>query len=84
MANPTTPVRVRATSLTVMKRVRKAVWKEKDIDQEFARDEAGNLILGNDDLPIRRKLRWRLHCEMLPKEGMMIFSVSPKLTEDDI
>jgi hypothetical protein len=49
MENPTQRVRIRVGNITLLKRVRKAVWKEKDLDKQNCKKYRLNIEFVKDE-----------------------------------
>lgn len=65
-------IRIQVHKLALMKRVRKAVWKEKDLCER--KDIDGKLF----------KHKFRLACEIDEEGGVMVFFLIPKIDEESV
>lgn len=75
-----TRIRIQVRNRELFYRIRKAVWKEKDIDPIW-------VSIKNSDGSIeevKRKSLYRLHCEFYKEDGIMVFFVSELLTPEDV
>lgn len=75
-----TKLRIQIRNKTLFNRVRKGVWKEKELDPTWVivKDPDGT------NVEVKRKSLYIVHCEFIKEDGIMIFFVSEKLTHEDV
>jgi uncharacterized protein (UPF0303 family) len=73
-------VRIQIRNRELFYRVRKGVYKEKDIDPVWVKIKLADGTIEE----VKRKTLYRLVCEMHKDDGVMVFYVTEVLTPEDV